>query len=96
MSLIRCRVIPGLLLAVAVLLGGTALTARAAAPAATAATGSIFGPCTSLQYGDYRWFGKLLYECVHVPGLGGYYWVRVSFPGCGATPADRAARLPAC
>lgn len=71
--------------------------ATTAAPRVTAAAGSIFGPCTSLQYGDYRWFGKYLYECVHIAGLGGYYWVRVSFPGCGAATAPaRETTAPAC
>ena len=73
-------------------LAAPAAHAATAAPARTAAAGSIFGPCTSLQAWQYRWFGKLLYECVYIKGLGGWYWVRVSFPGCAATgPARETA-----
>ena len=87
------RRIAALALGAGLMAGGAAAPAAHAAttaPARTAAAGSIFGPCTSLQAWQYRWFGKLLYECVYIKGLGGWYWVRVTFPGCGAARETRA------
>jgi len=75
-------------LALAALLGGA--PAASAAPAVPSVSGSIIAPCTPLQDGAFRWYGRTLTECRHVAGLG-YYWVTVSNSCSGASPA----RLPA-
>lgn len=93
---IRSRIILGLFLAAAVLFGGVAAQPASASAAAhpvarPAIVGSIFGPCSSLQSGQTRWFGSNLYECIYIRGLG-YYWVGIPSNFCSA-PA-RAGRVP--
>ena len=64
------------------------LSTAAATIPATAAHASIIAPCTPLQDGQFRYYGRTLTECKFIVGLG-YYWVTVrnSCAKTGTAPA---------
>ena len=90
---------PRAALITAALLLGFAVTAAPAAQAAVTtsparpAAAGIFAPCTALQDGQIRYFGRNRYQCVYVWGLG-YYWV--SAPNTCRTGTAPARQTAAC